>query len=117
MAINEKEFLNNLNPEQTGAPKAGGRRLRVGFIGTGGIAHAHIRSYLNQPDVDIVAGADLVPGKAEAFFAEFGLEDIKCYTDFRQMLAECNLDAVSVCTYNRTHAECAIGAMHSSLLK
>lgn len=34
MAINEKEFLNNLNPEQAGAPKAGGRRLRIGFIGT-----------------------------------------------------------------------------------
>lgn len=62
-----------------------------------------------------MAGADLVPGKAEAFFAEFGLEGIKCYTDFRQMLTECYLDAVSVCTYNRTHAECAIGAMQAGV--
>lgn len=96
MAQSEKEFLNNLNPETAETPRAGGRRLRVGFIGTGGIAHAHMRSYLNQPDVDIVCGADLVPGKAAAFFAEFGLGEAKAYTDFRQMLAENELDAVSV---------------------
>ncbi len=116
MAItNEKEFLNNLNPEIVKEAAPVTRKLRIGFIGTGGIAHSHMRAYLAQPDVEIVAGADLVPGKAEAFFAEFGLEGVKCYTDFRQMLAECALDAVSVCTYNRTHAECAIGAMKAGL--
>ena len=34
------------------------RKLRIGFIGTGWIAKAHIKSYLNQPDVEIVAGAE-----------------------------------------------------------
>ena len=43
------------------------RRMRVGIIGTGWIAEAHIKSYLKQPDVDIVAGADLIPGKAKKF--------------------------------------------------
>ena len=113
--INEKEFLNNLNPEEVKETAPVTRKLRIGFIGTGGIAHSHMRAYLAQPDVEIVAGADLVPGKAEAFFAEFDLEGVKCYTDFHRMLAECELDAVSVCTYNRTHAECAIGAMQAGL--
>ena len=44
------------------------KKVRVGIIGTGWIADAHMVSYLNQPDVEIVAGADLVEGKAEAFF-------------------------------------------------
>ena len=34
-----------------------------------------IESYLKQPDVEIVAGADLIEGKAEAFFQKI-LEEL-----------------------------------------
>ncbi len=93
-----------------------GRKLRVGIIGTGGIAKAHIKSYLQQPDVEIVAGADLVEGKAEAFFAEHGVE-AKCYNSHKEMLDDdsLQLDAVSICTYNRTHAECTIYALNKGI--
>lgn len=87
------------------------KKLRVGIIGTGGIAKTHLKTYLEQPDVEIVAGADLVEGKAEAFFKEFGVEGAKCYTDYKKMLDEVALDAVSVCTYNATHAGCTIAAL------
>ncbi|MCI5649584.1 MAG: Gfo/Idh/MocA family protein [Fusicatenibacter sp.] len=88
------------------------RKLRVGIIGTGWIAEAHMVSYLNMPDVEVVAGADLVEGKAEAFFRKFQVE-AKCYRSHKEMLDDesLELDAVSVCTYNRTHAECAIYAL------
>ncbi|MDO5479089.1 MAG: Gfo/Idh/MocA family oxidoreductase [Clostridia bacterium] len=86
-----------------------GRKLKVGIIGTGWIADAHIVEYKKMPDVEIVAGADLVPGKAEAFFKKHGVENVRCYLSHKEMLdAEPDLDAVSICTYNRTHAECAI---------
>ena len=42
-------------------------KLKIGIIGTGWIAESHIQSYKNMPDVEIVAAADLIPGKAEAF--------------------------------------------------
>lgn len=89
------------------------RRMRVGIIGTGWIAEAHLESYRNQPDVEIVAGADLVEGKAEAFFEKFGMKEVKCYRSHAEMLDDesLHLDAVSICTYNRTHAECAIYAL------
>lgn len=92
------------------------RKVRIGIIGTGGIAHSHMRAYLNMPDVEIVAGADLVPGKAEAFFREFGI-DAKCYNSHQEMLDDSSLklDAVSVCTYNRTHAECSIYALKKGI--
>lgn len=92
-----------------------GRKIRVGFIGTGGIANSHIKAYLQFPEVEIVAGADLVPGKAEAFFKKYGLENVRTYTDYKQMIAECQLDAVSVCTYNRQHAVPAMYAMEHGL--
>ena len=92
------------------------KKLKVGIIGTGWIAGAHIENYKLMPDVEIVAGADLVPGKAEAFFKNFGVEGVRCYNSHKEMLdAEPDLDAVSVCTYNRTHAECTIYALNKGV--
>jgi len=92
------------------------KKLRIGIIGTGWIADAHIKQYLIQPDVEIVAGADLIEGKAEAFFEKWGVE-AKCYRSHKEMLDDesLKLDAVSVCTYNRTHAECAIYALNKGV--
>lgn len=87
------------------------KKLKVGIIGTGWIAEAHIMQYLDMPDVEIVAGADLVEGKAEAFFKQFGVEGARCYPDHKSLLDNEELDAVSICTYNATHAECAIYAL------
>lgn len=91
------------------------QKLRIGFIGTGSIAHAHMRAYKHMDDVEIVAGADIIPGKAEAFFEEFKLEGVKCYTDHREMLVNEELDCVSVCTYNRQHAVCTIDALNAGV--
>ena len=49
-----------------------GKKLRVGIIGCGGIAKQHIRAYLNMPDVQIVAGCDVIPGRAAEFMKSFG---------------------------------------------
>ena len=48
------------------------KKVKIGIIGTGWIAKAHMQAYLQMPDVEIVAGADLIPGKAEAFFENNG---------------------------------------------
>ncbi len=90
------------------------RKLRIGIIGTGGIANSHIASYLKQPDVEVVAGADLIPGKAAEFFKSHEVE-AKDFTDYKEMIDTMNLDAVSVCTYNCTHAECTIYALEHGL--
>ena len=91
------------------------RKLRVGIIGTGWIAESHMDCYKQMPDVEIVAGADLIPGKAEAFFKRFGVEGVRCYPSHKEMLDAEQLDAVSICTYNATHAECAIYALNKGV--
>jgi len=90
------------------------KKLRVGIIGCGWIADSHIACYKLMPDVEIVAGADLIPGKAEAFFKKHGVEGVKTdYASHKEMLDDesLKLDAVSICTYNRQHAEPAIYAL------
>ena len=92
------------------------RKLKVGIIGTGWIAESHILSYKNMPDVEIVAAADLIPGKAEAFMKRFGVDGVRFYPSHKELIdAEKDLDAVSICTYNTAHAEPAIYALEHGL--
>jgi len=112
MALDMNDFSNN---QQVGEAVYSEKKLRIGIIGTGGISGSHIKAYLNQPDVEIVAGCDLIEGKAEKKFAEFGIKGAKCFTDYKEMVDTVEMDAVSVCTYNCTHAECAIYALEHGL--
>ena len=91
------------------------RKLKIGIIGTGWIAGDHMTSYLHMPDAEVVAGADLIPGKAEAFFERFGRKDVRTYPDHTSMLEAEELDAVSICTYNAAHAQCAIDALNKGV--
>ena len=112
MALDINNFTSN--QEEESAIRSD-RKLRIGIIGTGGISGSHIGAYLNQPDVELVAGCDLIPGKAEAKFAEYEVKDAKFFTDYKEMIDTVEMDAVSVCTYNRTHAECTIYALEHGL--
>lgn len=88
-----------------------GKKIKVGIIGTGWIAEAHVLEYVKMPDVELVAAADLIPGKAEAFFKRLGIEGVRYYESGHDMLENETLDAVSICTYNCQHAPCAIDAL------
>ena len=87
------------------------KKLRIGIIGTGGIANAHLQSYMRMTDdVEIVGGSDIIPGKARKFFDAAGLTKAKAFDNNEELLA-LDLDGVSVCTYNSTHAECTLAAL------
>ena len=59
--------LSNFTPGVEGPVIDTSRILKIGIVGTGWIAEAHIESYLQMPDVQIVAAADWIDGKAEKF--------------------------------------------------
>lgn len=112
----DNDILNKFKSNQEEKTIDTTKKLKVGFIGTGWIAEAHVNSYKKFPDVEIVAAADLVPGKAEAFFKKHGVEGVRCYNSDVEMLeAEKDLDAVSICTYNCQHAPCAIHALDKGI--
>ncbi len=91
------------------------KKIKVGIIGTGWIAEAHVKAYQKCPDVEIVAAADLVPGKAEAFCERYGVKGAKYYPSHKELIDAGECDAVSVCTYNATHAECTIYALEHNV--
>lgn len=92
------------------------KKVKIGIIGTGWIAEAHINAYKKQPDVEVVALADIVPGKAAAFAEKYGVEGARIYNSDVELLEnEKDLDGVSICTYNCQHAPCAIHALDAGV--
>lgn len=86
--------------------------LKLGIIGNGGIANAHMGGYLALGDeIELVACCDINFPKAQAFKEKYGFS--ACYDNCYDMLKNHKLDIVSVCTWNSAHAECTIAALDS----
>ena len=76
--------------------------VKVGFIGTGGIAGSHLNNLNTFEDVEFVAMCDVVEDKAKSRAKEFGG---KPFTDFKKMFDEVEMDALYVCTPPFAHGE------------
>ncbi|NHV98929.1 MAG: Gfo/Idh/MocA family oxidoreductase [Thaumarchaeota archaeon] len=71
--------------------------LRIGLIGCGGIANAHMQVLSNMNEVQLVSFCDIVEDKAREFNAKYAKGNAAVYTDFTRMLEREKLDAVYVC--------------------
>lgn len=87
--------------------------LRIGIIGTGGIARAYARAYREIPEAEVVGLCDIIPGKAAAFGEREGFTKAKSYVQYNDMLEELELDAVSVSTPNASHAFITIDCLQA----
>ena len=104
--------LSSFTPTVEGKAIDASRKLKVGIIGTGWIAESHIESYLQMPDVEVVAAADWIDGKAQKFMERYGVKGVHFYHDHKELIDnEPDLDAVSVCTFNTQHAAPTIYAL------
>ncbi|MCC5828759.1 MAG: Gfo/Idh/MocA family oxidoreductase [Phycisphaeraceae bacterium] len=87
------------------------KKLRVAFIGSGGISGAHLKHLVKMDDVEVVALADIDPKALKARSSEFGIDPVGCFADWKTMLRKVKPDAVSVCTPNGVHAPATIDAL------
>ncbi len=87
------------------------KKLRVAFIGAGGIAGAHLKEYAQIPEVELVGLADPKPEGMKRWSQEYKIPEAACFADCEQMLAEIKPDAVSVCSPNGAHAPNTIAAL------
>ncbi|WP_042221535.1 Gfo/Idh/MocA family protein [Oceanobacillus manasiensis] len=85
--------------------------IKVAVIGCGSIAkHRHLIEYDIQPEVEIVAVCDIVEERANEAADKYGAT---AYTDYKTLLKEENVDAVSVCLPNYLHAPVSIAALEA----
>src|SRR3954471_13153562 len=86
-----------------GARPAASDRVRVGLIGAGLIGTRHLIDFAGQPDVDVVAIADVSPSRVEAARARVDGKP-EGVSDFRRLLDRSDIDAVVVGTPDHWHA-------------
>lgn len=90
-------------------------KLRIGIIGSGGIAQSsHMKGYSTIPEkCEMVAVCDVNENTAKEAAAKFNVPHI--FTNYRELLASGLVDAVSVTTPNKFHKEPTIDALKAGI--
>ncbi len=78
----------------------------MGIIGAGTWGEGHAAVYQDHPNAEAVAVCDLNEVRAKALAEKFAISNV--YTDYKRMLAECDIDAVAVVTPDFLHAQIVI---------
>lgn len=92
------------------------KQISIGIIGTGWMGSVHCRAYREVRErfpesgisANLVACADNLPGRAAAEAQRLGIP--RSTEDWRELLDDPSIDAVSIATRNDSHAEIAIAA-------
>ena len=83
--------------------------IKVGIIGCGKIAQVrHIPEYAANPNAEVYGFYDINVARAEELAKKYGG---KAYASYEELLADPQIEAVSVCAANHAHAEISIAAL------
>lgn len=88
-------------------------KLKIGMIGLGGIADFHSAGILASPDAEIWAICDCDAQKLAARLEQWGLPKERGYTDYRDLLNNPEVDAVTIGTPNYNHFSIAVDAIRA----
>ena len=87
------------------------KKLKVGIIGLGGIAHTHIPGWQASEDAEIVAGCDINPDVLPGWSERYGVGRVT--TDASDLFADPEIDIIDVCSPNMYHTELVVGALEA----
>ena len=90
-------------------------KINIGFIGTGRQANGYFENFAKLPEAQIIAACDINSKKlahfkseVDAFYSDAkskpGYSDCKTYSEYRDLLANQDMDAVVVATPDHWHA-------------
>ncbi len=88
--------------------------MRYALIGCGRISPNHISAAINN-NLELVAFCDIIPEKTKEKKEMFKekTQNVKEYTDYKQMLNDENLDLVAIATESGKHAQIAIDCINA----
>jgi predicted dehydrogenase len=85
------------------------KKIKVGVVG-GGFGRVHILAYRATPGVEVTAFCQRTKTSAEKIARDFGIPHV--FTDYGEMLAQADLDAVSLTTPTNVHLAMASEAFN-----
>jgi len=85
-------------------------KVKLGLIGCGSIANRHhLPCYMENEDVEIVYFCDIIPERAQKAAETYGSG--KAVVDYKEVLADPEVEAVDICTPNKMHSIISIDAL------
>jgi len=72
-------------------------KVRLGFVGCGGIAEAHMQAFAKNRYAEIVGFCDIRPDRAKEVSKQYGSADAKVFDDARVMFRKVDLGAAYFC--------------------
>ncbi len=85
------------------------KKIRIGIIGTGGMAHAHADQFKHIPGVELGSCLDIVPERAQAYAEKYQVKHVA--RDLDELLGQ--VDAVSIVTPDRYHATPSLAVLRA----
>lgn len=85
--------------------------MKVGMIGAGNVTRFHVPGWQASPDAELVAGADMDETLLKSWGRENGVP--RLYADWRELVADPDIDIIDICTPNMVHAPMAIAALEA----
>lgn len=90
------------------------KKLKLGVVGAGNIfKNTHVPAWSTHPDIEIFAICDVIKEKAEALAHQYDIPYV--YTDYRELIANKEIDLIDICTPNLNHSEIAIAALEAGI--
>ncbi len=86
-------------------------RVRIGVIGLGWFGEMHVDTYRGVHNAEVTALCTRRPDRLAEMAQKYGIQ--KTYTDYNDLLADSDIDAVSICTHAQDHLEPMLAAMRS----
>ena len=86
------------------------RKIRYAVCGLG-VGKGHCDAAIASANADLVAVCDLIPEKMEKIAEK--CPGLKMYTDFNDLIADPDIDIISICLPSSLHAEYAVRAMEA----
>lgn len=87
------------------------KQLKIGMIGLGGIADFHSAGIRQSSDAMIWSVCDIDQTRLDKRSEEWGVPPSRTYTDYRKLLQDPELDAVTIGTPNDSHFTIAMEAI------
>jgi predicted dehydrogenase len=86
-------------------------KTRVGMIGAGQVSQMHLETYKGIQDVEVVAIANRNFAHAQEVGQKYSIQNV--FSDFRELLACGDIQAVDVCLHNNLHMPVTLAALEA----
>jgi len=86
------------------------KKYRAAIIACGRISRAHAHGYRANPEIELVACADISREALDGFGEQFSVPPEHRYLDYNEMLNKEKPDIVSICSHHHLHSSMTIDA-------